>query len=330
MAIEIDLVSFSSKTKGHYLSLLPEQQREVSSGKLDWKFGYNPAGAGLVAIATKDDEIMGINAFMAGRFRIGETIQIGYQSMDTIVTEAARGQGIFGKVIQSFYKNSDGALLYGFPNSNSSPGFFGKLGWTYFSSVPMLIRPLRTGYFLKRFGRLMPDFPVPIFSHADISSEPVVRFNDNDTRTWRRFSKNISCGLERDADYLNWRLLDHPSENYTATRATDGSFIATSLVDKHGGKVGYVMEAIGEETTLQRLIAKSLKTMKAADADVALAWCLKDSPNYSAYRRAGFFPFLDPLRPITINFGVRPMNGNAAVISDKSKWYLSYLDSDTV
>lgn len=330
MTIQYDLVPFSDEARDAYLSLLPEQQRDVAHGKLEWKFGDNPAGAGLIATATKDSKIIGINAFMAGQFRIGCTSHIGYQSMDTIVTEAARGQGVFGKLIQSFYDNCDGALLYGFPNLNSSPGFFGKLGWTYFGSVPMLIRPLRTGYFLKRFSRYLPDFPIPIFANIDISSERVTRFDQNDTVTWRRFSAHSSCGLERDAEYLNWRLLDHPSEKYTALRAPDGSFIATSLVNKHGGRVGYVMEAIGEDPTLQQLITIALKDMKFAGADVALAWCLPHSPNYRAYRRAGFYPFWNRLRPIIINFGTRPLHGNAAVIADKSSWYVSYLDSDTV
>jgi GNAT superfamily N-acetyltransferase len=330
MTIQYDLVPFSDETRDVYLSLLPEQHRDVAYGKLDWKFRGNPSGPGLIATATKDSQIIGINAFMAGEFRIDGVSHTGYQSMDTIVTEAARGQGVFGKLIQTFYDNCDGALLYGFPNLNSSPGFFGKLGWTYFGPVPMLIRPLRTGYFLKRFSRFLPDFPIPTFANVNISSEQVTRFDQNDTETWRRFSSHLSCGLERDAEYLNWRLLDHPSEQYTALRAPDGSFIATSLANKHNGRVGYVMEAIGEELTLKQLITKALKDMKTSGADVALAWCLPNSPNYHAYRRAGFFPFYNRLRPITINFGTRSLRGDAKIIEDKSSWYLSYLDSDTV
>lgn len=330
MTIQYDLVQFSDKICDVYLSLLPEQQRDVAHGKLQWKFGNNPAGAGLIATATRNNEIIGINAFMPSQFRIGSTSDIGYQSMDTIVTEAARGQGVFGRLIQSFYDHSDGALLYGFPNLNSSPGFFGKLGWTYFGQVPMLIRPLRTGYFLKRISGLLPDFPIPILSNSNISSERVTRFDEDDTKTWRRFSTHLSCGLERDAEYLNWRLFDHPAEKYTALRAPDGSFIATSLVSKHGGKIGYLMEAVGQERTLQQLITAGLTSMKMSGADVALAWCLPGSPNYRAYRKAGFYPFPSKLRPIAINFGARPLHGDAAVVTVKSSWYLSYLDSDTV
>jgi hypothetical protein len=62
-----------------------------------------------------------------------------------------------------------------------------------------------------------------------------------------------------------------------------------------------------------------------------LAWCPKNALNRAAYRRAGFLPLPDMLRPAEIHFGARALLPDAAsVVPDGSKWYLSYLDSDTV
>lgn len=333
MNVAFDLEPFTDETRDAYLKLLPEQEQLIASGKLEWKFRQNPAGPGKVAVARGDGEIIGVNAFMPSSFSLRGHPVRAYQSMDTIVMPAARGKGVFPALLNCFYERTDGALIYGFPNVNSSPGFFGKLGWRHFGPVPMLFRPLRTGYFLKRLGRLMPDLRVPILSRPLRSVERISRLDDNATAMWRRFARDIQCAVDRDADYLNWRLAGHPSEKYDILRAPDGSFTAHSISDKHGGRIGYLMEAIGTPETLPSLISSSLREIAALGADAALAWCLPGSPNYAAYRKAGFYPLPPKLRSIIINFGARPLRADAEAaraVTDPGGWYISYLDSDTV
>lgn len=330
MSIQYSLVPFSETVRDAYLDLLAQQQREVALGKLEWKFRDNPKGPGLIAVATKDGDVVGINAFMANRFNIGGAGQTGYQSMDTVVSPDVRGQGVFGELVHTFYNHCDAALVYGFPNSNSAPGFFGKLGWLNFGTVPMLIRPLRTGYFLKRIFKSAPDFRVPLLCQPHSSPEQITRFSHQDTETWRKFSLSCLCAVQRDADFLNWRLMDHPTEEYDVLRAPDGSFVASTLTNKHAGCIGYVMEAIGTEAHLAALIATALRDLQLKGADAALAWCLPHSPNYRSYRKAGFIPFPTMLRPIAVNFGARPLRSIASAAGNKASWYISYLDSDTV
>lgn len=333
MNVTYDLEPFTDSIRDAYLKLLPEQEQAIESGKLEWKFRNNPAGAGMVAVARGDGEIIGVNAFMPSTFNLRGRPAKAYQSMDTIVMPAARGKGVFPGLLNCFYDRTDGALIYGFPNANSSPGFFNKLGWTRFGPAPMLFRPLRTGYFLKRFARWLPDIRVPILSRPLRSAQLIARFDDSATAVWRRFASGIDCTVDRGSDYLNWRLADHPSEKYDILRAPDGSFTVHSVADKHGGRIGYVMEAIGTAESLSPLIASSLRRIAAAGADAALAWCLPGSPNYAAYRKAGFYPLPAKLRPIILNFGARPLRAEAeeaAAVVDRSGWYISYLDSDTV
>lgn len=330
MDLSCDLAPFSDRVRDAYLELLPDQEQAVARGKLEWKFRDNPAGAGLIATASDGGRILGVNAFMASAFEVEDRPARGYQSMDTIVDPAARGMGVFARLVQCFYEKSDGALLYGFPNVKSSPGFFGKLGWSYFGPVPMLIRPLRAGYFLKRIAKFMPDFPLPLLAPRSPEAKRIERFGDDAAQTWNRFSAGIGCAIRRDADYLNWRLADHPTERYDILQAPDGAFVASVVSGKHGGRIGYLMEAIGGNETLAPLIAASLHDMKSKRADAALAWCLPWSPNYAAYRKAGFYPFPARMRPITINFGARPLTSTAPAIGSPGRWYISYLDSDTV
>ncbi len=334
MKLDFSMERFSPEIRDSYLHLLPNQQQAVERGKLEWKFAKQPTAKGLIAVCRSNEHgIVGLNAFMPSKFRIASGDKIlGYQSMDTIVDPVARGKGVFTRLINAFYDDNDGSFLYGFPNLNSSPGFFGKLGWTYLSSVPMLIKPLRTGYFLKKVARFLPDFPLPELSVPSLDASEIDAFDENVSDAWDAFAKRHELGLaiQRDLEYLNWRLNAHPSEKYTLLNYRNRSFTAGTVAAKHGGNVGYVMDAFGEDSDLPGLIRALTDSFRQRNADVALAWCQPHSPNYGAYRKAGFLPFPNRIRPIKLNFGARPRDVDMPFVTDPAKWYISYLDSDTV
>ncbi len=328
MNLHYDLVPYSEEIRDAYVELLPEQELDVARGKLEWKFRDSPKGSGMVAVARDGKRILGLNGFMSAPFVVDGRKTIGFQSMDTIVSPQARGQGVFSRLLNVFYERADASLIYGFPNANSSPAFFGKLGWTRFDQVPMLFRPLRTGFLARRFARFLPDIRVPLTSKRMPGARTIQRFDEDSTRAWHAFSAGIRCAVDRDCDFLNWRLADHPSETYSIL-AADGAFVASNVADKHGARIGYLMEAIGPNSVLPGLIGEALHRLRNDGAELALAWCLPGSPNYRAYRRAGFYPFPTRLRPIMLNFGARPIRGDPDVITDPKSWYISYLDSDT-
>ena len=79
------------------------------------------------------------------------------------------------------------------------------------------------------------------------------------------------------------------------------------------------------------MLVESLRRMAADGADAVLAWCFGHSPNAKAYRRAGFLPLPERLRPIELHMGVRPLDESLrTVLTDRRNWYISYCDSDTV
>lgn len=321
---------FDDEIRDAYLRLLPHQGQVVAAGKLEWKFRRQPAREGLVAVARDETgRILGLNAFMPSGMRCAGQPGTGFQSMDTIVDPDARGQGVFSRLIAAFYAAGEGRLLYGFPNASSAPGFFGKLGWTSLGTVPMLIKPLRAGYFLKRMAKMLPDFPLPSLGPVARAADPVTRFDACHAAIWQRFATGVDHAVERDAAYLNWRLFDHPSARYDALM-TEDAFAVGTVAEKHGGRIGYVMEALGPAPALAPLIGAIVAGFRARRADAALAWCLPHSPNYAAYRKAGFLPFPDRLRPITLHFGARALGAPLDGLADPRRWYVSYLDSDTV
>lgn len=331
-----------------YPRLFPEEADQKSRDLLDWRFRRNPHGPGHFAVAAdagRAGDIVGMIALIATRLRMPGGAVPAVQAVDTVVDPHHRGQGLFVKLGRAVHGGSaehGGQVAWGFPNSNAAPGWFGKLEWRNFGTVPFLFRPLRSGYFLKRISPLLGSLNLPLASRRakpGPSAAPVERFDAAFTDLWRDFAAGIGCGVDRDADYLNWRLAEHPGAAYRTVADRDAAgpiraFASTCLLDKHGGRICYVMEAMSrpsDEARLVQLLKSEIARAAAGGADVALAWCPPDAPNRQCYRRAGFLPLPERLRGIAIHFGARRI-GPAAPdeVEDARSWYLSYLDSDTV
>ncbi len=352
MEIAYEVRPFDDEVRAAYLALLPEQAEAIEAGKLNWKFRDSPAGQGWVALArdTATGEIVGMNGFAPGRAKLGGVRVPAYQSMDTIVTPAARGQGVFTKLVQAFYDAQDrigGTVFYGFPNDNSAPGFFNKLGWERLGSPPFVIKPLRSGYFARKIlgdwaGFLNLPLSVVGRPNSGVGGADIVdieRFDERADPLWNAFSAGLYCGLDRTHDYLNWRIFDHPAATYN-TRGIYGehgdlkAFVTTHIGERQGGVIGSVMEALCRPDSrhdLEVLLQDALADMREVGADAALAWCAPHSPSWPIFRRLGFLPMPEALRPIHLHFGARALSadGVAATVGPES-WYLSYLDSDTL
>jgi hypothetical protein len=271
------------------------------------------------------------------------------QSVDTFTDLDFRGQGLFGRLAQATFARAEKSglpFVYGFPNANSAPGFFGRLAWRRMSAFPLLIAPMRTGYFsryLSGGARIsLPDIsfrrtqPPPVPAEARVAQ--VDRFDDQFAEVWQSFAGNKLVAVERDATYLRWRLQDKPGESYTTIglfRESRLSAYATYCIkEKHGGKIGYLMELLcrsGRASDARFLLRHTLAKLASNKADAVLALCLPHSKTFSSYILSGFIPIPERLRPIELHFGVRVFEDSVSrIVTDRRSWYLSYLDSDTV
>jgi hypothetical protein len=168
--------------------------------------------------------------------------------------------------------------------------------------------------------------------------ERVLRFDERFTRLWASFASDVGVGVERDDRYLRWRLLDKPGEAYTNLALLRGddlvAFVSFTVKEKHGGRIGYVMDLLhepGEHRAARVLLSRAVADMRDAGADAVLAWCFSHSPNHRSHLRCGFLPFPARFRPIELHMGVRPFDrAVASTVLDRTRWYASYLDSDTV
>ncbi|MGE0791772.1 MAG: GNAT family N-acetyltransferase [Sandaracinaceae bacterium] len=319
---------------------------------LRWRYLENPTGRVFVDLALDDaqEAVAGAYCVSPAYFRLGGRRVLGVQSIDTLTDARYRGKGLFQRLAQSCYgrcAEQGASLVYGFPNQHSAFGFFERLGWTRLDPVPFLIRPLRAQYLATRMRApswVVDRLPrVPLASTADVSPprgqelRVVEEFDEGFDRLWAEFARDVDVALERDSAYLRWRFSANPHARYKTLAVFErGEMIAYAVfcvADKHGGRVGYVMELLhlpGRWNEARLALRQAVVEIARAGSDVVLAWCLDSSPNRRAYRAEGFLTLPERVRPIELHFGARHLESSEVAVCNRKSWYLSYCDSDTV
>jgi uncharacterized protein (DUF3820 family) len=316
---------------------------------IKWQFFENPVKCCYVDIAydTKIEKTAAIYAISCVTIKIDSKIFIGSQSLDTITDIDYRGKGLFTKLAYDVYqKAEDGkvVLVYGFPNGNSIHGFKKKLDWVVLDPVPFLIKALKSSYFTNRFKflKFLPNIKLSFKGYSKSNKyivEEAFSFPERVNNLWESFSKNIMVAVNRDKAYLDWRYIDKPNENYRIAHCYDLNenylgFIVFTVKGKHGGKIGYIMEMIYDldhQNAANQLLRYAVQEIKKQNADCILSWCMNHSPSYSIYKKSYFFNLPEKIRPIELHFGVRAFKEDLKeIVNNRSSWYLSYSDSDTV
>ncbi|MBM1222852.1 GNAT family N-acetyltransferase [Ponticoccus sp. SC2-23] len=297
---------------------------------IEWAFGSNPSP---FAVARHEGAIVGISGYIQSHMQFGKTGGTAVQAVDSFVSETMRGKGIFTRLAQAYdehARHSGVDLVWGFPNDNAAPAWYGKLGWHRHGEVPFMIKPLRAG-FISRKLRLPLDFPLTFARDQRIDA--VTRIGGWGDTLWEKVAPEINVGTIRDRAFLQHRLVDAPQASayrvVVDTTSNSEALVATREADKHGGRIAYVMEALGAPS-LQPLLMSELGRLASRGVEVALVWSFPWSPNYRALRKAGFMPLPERLRPIRIWLGSTPKTTQAERANQEGQWYLSYLDSDTV
>jgi GNAT superfamily N-acetyltransferase len=315
-----------------------------SRAMLEWLYLESPGGAFVAIAHDKRGPVEGAGAVYAAfssQFRVGETSRRWIQSFDTLTLPEYRGRGLFVRLARMVFDmavDNGVAGVYGFPNDASLPGFVRRLGWTTMDPLPMVVRPIGARYLRVKAGIRRPRVSEKSDALVGGSVKCVAECPKDVDLLYREWSAGGYVGVQRDFDYLNWRLA-RPGAVYSmyTRRSSDGTlegFGASSLQLKHGCALGYVMElmCLPEAPGAGRDVAHAiLRDLKLRHADLVLGWSLPCNIARSQLRRVGFIGFKPALRPISLHFAARVFDGAiSATVLERDNWYLSYLDSDTV
>lgn len=329
--------------------------RPRTQESLEWQYLRNTTDKLFVdvALSPRGEKLAAIYASLPGWMRIRGERRLVLQSLDTLTDAEFRGRGLFVALAQqTFSRAADegAALIYGFPNGSSAHGFFKKLGWTSLDPLPFLVRPLRLSYVADRLKlpqavrALVPRAPLvaPFGGRTRASVREITSADPRITQLWQRFSAGVGVAIDRDAGYMRWRIFERPAADYRALVFEDGAGDALramcifTVKEKHGGRIGYVMELMHDQSVAglraaSHLLGVAVRRMADVGADSVLAWSLPHSPSFPVYARHAFCPLPEKLRPIELHFGVRAFDPRLSdLLKRRQEWYLSYLDADTV
>lgn len=105
---------------------------------LDWLYFKNPQGNVVGFDALENGRVVAHYACIPASYMVGGKPSKGLLSLNTATAPSHQGKGLFTKLAQLTYENGAGEgcqFVVGIANSNSTPGFVRKLGFTLVSPL---------------------------------------------------------------------------------------------------------------------------------------------------------------------------------------------------
>lgn len=335
-------------------NIFKKNNNEKSIKNLEWQYLLPPGGGSCTAISVDSD---GVDAAVYSVFKVlvkvNEDIKIACQSLDTLTDINHRGRGQFNNLANAIFKklkNDEVLFVYGFPNSNSAHGFFNKLGWSKIGYPPFrlylnnVLFPLSYVFKQRLFAR---NYPCLLFlmykswclrKKNNFQVKKNIEFNSIEyDKLWKKFSAELPVTIWRNGEYMCWRYQKKPNRFYHYLSVYSGEKLAGVIVftmlEKHGGKIGYVMDLIYNPSNYAAglfLLIEALKKMNTENVDAVLAWADMSFSVNKPYFTSCFFKLSRRLQPIKLYFGYKFLDLMDKNSFGKSDFYVSYADSDTV
>ena len=316
---------------------------------LRWQYLAPPGGELLVDLAitrTPDKRLAAIYAVFPVYMRAAGKRILAVQSLNTLTDAAYRGKGLFVSMATNLYARSvklGAQIVYGFPNGNSAHGIFRRLQWESLDPLPVLIRPLRSSYVLRKIGAaaLAGIFDISLARARAPKLVDNLEFRTVDPvgnefdELWNSFADGVGYAVERDSVYLAWRLR-RPGENYECLALYEhGTAIGLAIIGTTAGAdkqcVGKLMDFYflpSHKFAAHLLVAEAVHRLKTKGCGVVWAWNFDHSPNHAALEKARFFRLPANRQGAEGHVGARTFTA-LRNIGKREEWYISLLDSDT-
>ncbi|MBN1136101.1 MAG: GNAT family N-acetyltransferase [Anaerolineae bacterium] len=327
-----------------------------------WQWHYRDNHTGLIAITLAEDEngeIVGQCALRPLRMKIGERIGLGTLQLDSMIHPDFQRQGMFTKLTTRAYDqvSEQGVhLVYSFPNRNSQYVYTHKLGRvTLCDRIPLFAKILNVRNILdRRIGnRLLLSLAAPVGQaatglfyalrggtpSADCRLERVSRFDEGVDRLWEKASAPYSILVVRDREYLNWRYVENPTEEYvllTAKRSEETvGYVVLKCESRFGLQIGFIVDmlTIPDEPTIGScLISEAVTHFRKQRMDLACCLMLEHVPYAQSLRDSGFLIVPEKLFPQSLNLSVRRLSDeySDSFITDPGNWFITWGDHDMV
>ena len=232
------------------------------------------------------------------------------------------------------------ALVYGFPNHRAEPVFL-RAGYRRLGAMTRYVRVLRHGPYARRVvrsraaarlagavadlgsraGRLLPlvrsaaRYRLVLSDAADERAEEV----------WAAAAGYYEIAGIRDAEFLAWRMCDHPEHRHRLAWLEDrrgGAARAYAAVGQRDGEV-WIGDFFGPPDALEALFLRVAEWARGEGARSLSVRFLGDPGVVSALRRAGFAA-RDARRAVV----VADCESGLGELGEPSRWFLTDADED--
>lgn len=234
-----------------------------------WKFQNNPMGSSIIVIGEIEDKIVAHIAAVPVGIKMGDKFYLCYQSLDSMADPLFNSRLIFMRVfrrLQEEIKNM-GQVHFGFPNKKAH-GLLTKkrIGENDLGKVDIFCIKLR------EVSSYMPAPGLEEFNLQEINE-----FDDRFTCLWRDLSSLFKIKLIRDKEYLNWRYIYKPDNDYKVFASGDGGitgYIVLKVYESNGQKIGSIMDLFAPDDSLLcgNMLKNALVYFKSLKVDLIVCY----------------------------------------------------------
>jgi GNAT superfamily N-acetyltransferase len=250
----------------------------------EWKFTNNPYGPARIWVAADAGRIAGCYVLLPVALRVGARTIAAAQAVDAAVSPDYRGRGVFTDLARAALRDGAEAgvgLIFAFPSEGALGGQV-RVGFKPQLAIPKTYRPLIWSPARRRFAELTLGEVNAFDPRFDVFCE-------------RRVDDEIT--LRRDAAYLQWRYLEHPTQAYEAIICErDGELRGYCVLKTRATRrltIGYIVDLqvlAGSGSAARFLVYHALLRLRSRGARAAVSWERPGGEAQEALASFGFSP----------------------------------------
>jgi len=292
-------------------------KQKLSLERWFWRFRDNPAGKYFIKLMWDKDKLVGHYAVSPLIMKVDGVDCFTALSLTTMTHPHYQGKGIFGALSLDLYKDLEQShnckAIWGFPNNNSHYAFIKKLDWQNLAVMHTLGLSLQ---YLKPKGV---SFKCKVINKFDLSHEECID---------KKLSAFAKVYTKPSNEYLNWRFINKPDNNYKCYKFESESGTAILITKPYYNKqtsnsilnlIYCHMDNCEEIHDYIKYIKEDLNT----DFESVTLWKSLWDPDHLSLEKQRFVPQL----PQTY-LASRIHHSMPDAFSDFRNWSLAMSDSD--
>jgi len=243
---------------------------EMSEAHWHWKYDRSQSRA---VVVYRGDELLahygGVGTGILLEGKQSTAMQITDLMVDPAVRHGVRARSPFYLAAEKFLHNTIGfekpfLLGYGFP-SERAMGLSENLG--FFSPVGQMWEVEWENE----------KYPVNKKNIVEITQENFSQYEKDINKLWGKFKKLFEDKTIciKNADYIRWRFMEHPSKNYSIYLIKGGILQSPKalLVLRHDKEQSMLMDVLGTTLELQKLIRFAQDISSVKNSGKLISWC---------------------------------------------------------